>query len=353
MAILNFLSFRNVGFIRNSQKFTRATFVSTAVPQHNYPRHVRIVEVGPRDGLQNEKTVVPTNVKINFINMLAEAGLKTIEVTSFVSPKWVPQMADHTEVLQGITKYPGVSYPTLVPNMKGLKAAMEAGVEEIAVFASASESFSQKNINCSIEESIQRFSEVTKFAVKSGIRVRGYVSCVCGCPYQGAVKPEEVARVASALRSMGCYEISLGDTIGVGTPGSVRALLTLLLEANGDGTQEGKFSPSELAVHFHNTYGQALPNVLTALEFGIKVVDASTGGLGGCPYARGASGNVATEDLVYMLEGMGVSTGVNLPKLLEAAYYISSAIGRPPASHVAKAMAPPSIGLRLREDSHL
>ncbi|XP_071441537.1 hydroxymethylglutaryl-CoA lyase, mitochondrial isoform X2 [Hetaerina americana] len=324
---------------------------TSAITQPIYPHHVRIVEVGPRDGLQNEKTVVPTSVKIQFINMLAEAGLKTIEVTSFVSPKWVPQMADHHEVLSGITKYPGVSYPTLVPNMKGLKAAMEAGVEEIAVFGSASEAFSQKNINCSIEESLERFATVADFAIKSGIRVRGYVSCVCGCPYQGAVAPEDVARVAIALRKMGCYEISLGDTIGVGTPGSVRKLLSHLL--NPEDSPDAKFSPSELAVHFHNTYGQALPNVLTALEFGVKVVDASTGGLGGCPYAKGASGNVATEDLVYMLEGMGISTGVNLEKLLEAANFISSAIGRPPASNVARAMAPPAGGLRIKGDSHL
>ncbi|XP_046383426.1 hydroxymethylglutaryl-CoA lyase, mitochondrial isoform X2 [Ischnura elegans] len=324
---------------------------STVIPHPIFPRHVRIVEVGPRDGLQNEKTVVPTNVKIQFINMLAEAGLKTIEVTSFVSPKWVPQMADHKEVLGGITKHPGVSYPTLVPNMKGLQAAIDAGVEEIAVFGSASEAFSQKNINCSIDESLERFATVAHFAIRSGIRVRGYVSCVCGCPYQGAVAPEDVARVAIALRKMGCYEISLGDTIGVGTPGSVRRLLTHLLNPDG-GSHEHKFSPSELAVHFHNTYGQALPNVLTALEFGVQVVDSSTGGLGGCPYAKGASGNVATEDLVYMLEGMGISTGVNLEKLLEAANFISAAIGRPPASNVARAMAPPAGGLKIK-DSHL
>ncbi|KAG8238748.1 hypothetical protein J437_LFUL018576 [Ladona fulva] len=243
-------------------------------------------------------------------------------------------MADHSEVLRGIRKYPGVSYPTLVPNMTGLKAAIEAGAEEIAVFASASEAFSHKNINCSIEESIRRFKEVTEHAIKSGMRVRGYISCVCGCPYQGAVKPEEVVRVASLLRKLGCYEISLGDTIGVGTPGSVRSLLNILLDPTAERNADEKFSSSELA-------------------FGIKVIDSSAGGLGGCPYARGASGNVATEDLVYMLEGMGVSTGVNLPKLLEAVHFIHGVIGRPPVSHVAQVMAPPSVGLRLKEDSHL
>ncbi|KAL1115863.1 hypothetical protein AAG570_006152, partial [Ranatra chinensis] len=294
------------------------------------PRKVRIVEVGPRDGLQNEPTNVPTPVKVELIERLANAGLRNIEVTSFVSPKWVPQMGDHKEVMQSIPRRPDVTYSVLVPNIKGLEAAIASGAKEIAVFGSASEAFSQKNINCSIEESITRFREVARAAIDRGLRVRGYVSCVCGCPYEGRVPPARVASVAKSLYDAGCYEISLGDTIGVGTPGSMAAMLDEVV----------KVVPVErLAVHCHDTYGQALPNILVALQKGISVVDSSVAGLGGCPYARGASGNVSTEDLVYMLNGMGVQTGVDLDKLLEAGRFICGALGRSNESKVGRAMS--------------
>jgi len=290
---------------------------------------VKIVEVGPRDGLQNEKQVVATSTKIKFINKLSATGLSTIEATSFVSPKWVPQMADHTEVLIGITKYPNVSYPVLTPNLLGLKSAIKAGAQEIAIFGASSESFSRKNINCSIKESVQRFSEVAAEAKKKNIRVRGYVSCVCGCPYEGAVSPKAVAQVAEQLFNLGCYEISLGDTIGVGTPGSISKMLKEVVHC----------VPIEsLALHCHDTYGQALANILTGLEMGVKVVDSSVGGLGGCPYAKGASGNVATEEIVYMLQGLGVETGVDLEKLIEAGQYISIALSRTTQSKVSRAL---------------
>ncbi|XP_049803583.1 hydroxymethylglutaryl-CoA lyase, mitochondrial isoform X1 [Schistocerca nitens] len=295
-----------------------------------YPRSVRVVEVGPRDGLQNEPQIVPTEVKIEFINRLSSAGFKTIEVTSFVSPKWVPQMADHKEVLKGIKKWENVSYPVLVPNLKGLNAAIEAGAKEVAVFGAASETFSKKNINCSISESQQRFKEVITEALNNGIKVRGYVSCVCGCPYEGKIQPEAVAKMAAALYEYGCYEISLGDTIGVGTPGSMRTMLEEVM----------KHVPvKSLAVHCHDTYGQALANVLTSLECGVTVVDSSASGLGGCPYAKGASGNVATEDLVYMLHGMGIETGIDMEKLLEASEFIANSLKRPTGSKVCQALS--------------
>jgi len=294
------------------------------------PNHVRIVEVGPRDGLQNEPKSVPTAVKVELIERLADAGLPAVEATAFVSPKWVPQMADHSEVLKTLRRKPGVSYPVLVPNMRGFEAAVAAGAEEIAVFGAASETFSRKNINASIAESLERFAPVAEAARAKGIRVRGYISCVVGCPYEGAVKPEAVAEVAKRLDAMGCYEISLGDTIGVGTPGKVKRMLETV----------ARTVPVErLAVHLHDTYGQALANLYAALELGVATADSSVAGLGGCPYAKGASGNVATEDVVYLLDGLGIETGVDLAKVYDAGRFICDALGREPASKVAKALA--------------
>ncbi|XP_037551469.1 hydroxymethylglutaryl-CoA lyase, mitochondrial [Nematolebias whitei] len=296
---------------------------------HSLPEKVKIVEVGPRDGLQNEKTVVPTETKINLINMLSESGLPVIEATSFVSPKWVPQMADQVEVMKGISKKPGVSYPVLTPNLKGFQAAVKAGASEVAIFGAASELFSKKNINCSVEESLQRFDDVMKAAKEAAVPVRGYISCVVGCPYEGKVAPEKVAYVAKRLYSMGCYEVSLGDTIGVGTPGS----MTEMLEAVSK-----EVPVSALAVHCHDTYGQALANILVALQMGVSVVDSSVAGLGGCPYAQGASGNVATEDVVYMLHGLGIQTGVDLQKLMDAGAFICRSLNRKTSSKVAQAI---------------
>jgi isopropylmalate/homocitrate/citramalate synthase len=294
------------------------------------PKRVRIVEVGPRDGLQNEPKSVPTAVKVELIERLADAGLPAVEATAFVSPKWVPQMADHSEVLKTLRRKPGVSYPVLVPNMKGFEAAVAAGAEEIAVFGAASETFSRKNINASIAESLERFAPVAEAARAKGIRVRGYISCVVGCPYEGAVKPDAVAEVAKRLDAMGCYEISLGDTIGVGTPGKVKRMLETVARA---------VPVERLAVHLHDTYGQALANLYAALELGVATADSSVAGLGGCPYAKGASGNVATEDVVYLLDGLGVETGVDLAKVYDAGRFICDALGREPASKVAKALA--------------
>jgi len=291
---------------------------------------IRIVEVGPRDGLQNEKTIIPTATKITLIDRLAEAGLETIEAGSFVSPKWVPQMAGTAEVLAGIHRRPGVRYPVLVPNMKGLEAAIEAGVDEVAVFGAASESFSQKNINCSIAESLDRFRPVVDAAKARGIRVRGYVSCVLGCPYEGAVDPGRVAWAAAELMAMGCYEVSLGDTIGVGTPTAARDLIRRV---------SGDVPVASLAVHFHDTYGQALANILACLEAGVRVVDSSVAGLGGCPYAKGASGNVATEDVLYMLDGMGFETGADLGRVAATGEWISAELKRANASKVGLALA--------------
>jgi len=294
-----------------------------------YPKYVKIVEVGPRDGLQNEKQIVQTNVKIELINRLSKTGLPVIEATSFVSPKWVPQMADCKEVLSGITKQPNVNYPVLTPNVKGYLAAMAAGAKDIAIFSSASESFSQKNINCSIDESIERYKEVTSFAKQQNIPIRGYISCVLGCPYDGKISPEQVLKVAYQLYSLGCYEISLGDTIGVGDPGATVKMLNAVLQ---------KIPKEKLAVHFHDTYGQALANIHAALLLGIAVVDSSVAGLGGCPYAKGATGNVATEDVLYMLNGLGIRTGVNLDAVIDVGNYICNEIGRSQSSRAAIAI---------------
>ncbi|MBX6370032.1 MAG: hydroxymethylglutaryl-CoA lyase [Rhodospirillales bacterium] len=294
------------------------------------PREVRMVEVGPRDGLQNEKQTVPTEVKVRLIEMLADAGLTTIEAGSFVSPKWVPQMADTAAVMAAVPRRSGVSYPVLVPNMKGLEGALASGATEIAVFGAASETFSQKNINCSIAESLERFAPVVAAAREAGLKVRGYISTVIDCPYEGAVAPSAVADIARRLLRMGCYEISLGDTIGTATPGRMQLLLDEVV----------KVVPVErLAVHCHDTYGQALVNIYAALEKGVAVVDSSVAGLGGCPYAKGATGNVASEDVLYMLNGLGLRTGVDLDKLAAAGRYISGVLGRPPASKAAQALA--------------
>ncbi|XP_026164725.1 3-hydroxy-3-methylglutaryl-CoA lyase, cytoplasmic isoform X2 [Mastacembelus armatus] len=295
---------------------------------HQYPEFVKIVEVGPRDGLQNEKEIVPTGVKIQLIDMLSGTGLSVIEATSFVSSKWVPQMADHSDVLRGIQRAPRVQYPVLTPNMQGLQDAVAAGATEVAVFGSASETFSKKNINCSIDESMLRFEEVINTAKEQQIPVRGYVSCALGCPHEGHIEPSKVAEVAKQLYDMGCYEISLGDTIGVGTPGSMFKMLQSVMK---------EVPASALAVHCHDTYGQALPNILTALQMGVSVVDSAVAGLGGCPYAQGSSGNVSTEDVLYMLHGMGIETGVNLAKVIEVGDFICSALCRKTNSKVAQA----------------
>lgn len=295
---------------------------------NQFPKAVRIVEVGPRDGLQNE-TAVPLSAKIALVNALADAGLATIETGSFVSPKWVPQMADSAAVFAGINRKAGVRYSALTPNLQGYQAAIAAKADEVAIFAAASEAFSQKNINCSISESLERFAPVMAQAKADGIAVRGYVSCVVGCPYQGDVEPAEVARVAKALLDMGCYEISLGDTIGVGTPIKVLAMLDAVLAV---------VPVAQLAVHFHDTYGQALTNIYAALSRGITVIDSAVAGLGGCPYAVGASGNVATEDVVYLLTGLGISHGVELQSLARAGAAIASALGKTSSSKVGLAL---------------
>ncbi len=296
------------------------------------PARVRLVEVGPRDGLQNEPGQVPTAVKVELISRLADAGVGVIEAGSFVSPKWVPRMADTAEVFAAVKDRPGVAFPVLVPNMKGMEAALAAGAREVAVFAAASETFSQKNINCTIAESLERFAPVIAAAGANGVRVRGYVSCVLGCPYEGAVAPAKVAEVAARLFAMGCYEISLGDTIGIGTPGQARAMVAAVAE---------RVPMTALAAHFHDTYGQALANLLAVLEQGVAVVDSSVAGLGGCPYAKGASGNVASEDVVYMLHGLGIETGIDLDRLIAAGCYISQALGRATGSKVARARGCP------------
>ncbi len=292
------------------------------------PRRVRIVEVGPRDGLQNEKAIIPAATKVELINRLSRTGLRTIEATSFVSPKWVPQLADAAEVFAAIEKRPGVRYPVLVPNEQGYDRAHAAGAREVAVFSAASEMFNRKNINASIDESIERFLPVMEKARADGVAVRGYVSTVLGCPYQGEVPLRDVVRVASRMHAMGCYEISLGDTIGIGTPGKARDMLHAVA---------GDVPIEALAVHFHDTRGQALANVLACLEEGVAVVDSSVSGTGGCPYAKGATGNVASEDVVYMLEGMGIDTGIDLPALIETGLWLSSQLGHETASKVARA----------------
>ncbi|MCW8948317.1 MAG: hydroxymethylglutaryl-CoA lyase, partial [Sedimenticola sp.] len=294
------------------------------------PERVKIVEVGPRDGLQNEAAPVPVEVKLGLIDRLEKAGVSVIEAGSFVSPKWVPQMASSAELFQLIDQKPGVSYPMLVPNLKGLESALSVGVKEIAIFAAASESFTQKNINCSIEESIARYSDVMAQAKQHGLLVRGYVSCVLGCPYEGEIAPERVADVARHLYEMGCYEISLGDTVGVGTPIKAQRMIDAVAET---------VPVEKLAAHFHDTYGQALANLFAVLQRGVSIIDSSVSGLGGCPYAKGASGNVATEDILYMLNGLGIQTGIDMEKLLQAGDYISRYLQRDPASKVARALS--------------
>ena len=295
----------------------------------NLPRNVKLVEVGPRDGLQNEPTPVPAAVKIELIHRLQDAGLSVIEATAFVSPKWVPQMADAAQVMAGIRRKPGVAYPVLVPNRKGLDAAIAAGAEEVVVFGAATDSFSRRNTNCSIAEGLARFSEVCVEARARGLKVRGDISVCLGCPYEGEVDPAAVARVARELDAMGCYEITIADTIGVGTPGRTRAVFEAV----------GEFIPlARLAGHFHDTYGQALANTYAALELGVAAFDSAVAGLGGCPYARGATGNVATEDVVYLLDGLGIETGVDMTKLRSAGRFISDHLQRPSMSRVARAL---------------
>ena len=295
------------------------------------PTRVRIVEVGPRDGLQNEKTMVSTADKIELIDRLSATGLQTIEATSFVSPKWVPQMSDAAEVYAGIDQRPGIAYPVLVPNLQGYERARSVGVAEIAVFTAASEAFNQRNINASIDESLQRFIPVIDAARADGVKVRGYVSTVLGCPYQGEVPLSDVVRVARELHALGCYEISLGDTIGIGTPAKARAMLRAVAE----------WVPMDaLAIHFHDTYGQALANILACLEEGVAVVDAAVAGTGGCPYAQGASGNVASEDVAYMLDGMGIETGIDLARLVETGLWLARKMGRETGSKAGRALKP-------------
>jgi hydroxymethylglutaryl-CoA lyase len=291
---------------------------------------VRIVEVGPRDGLQNEKTIIATADKIELIDRLSQTGLRSIEATSFVSPKWIPQLADAAEVFAAIDRKPGISYPVLVPNEKGYDRAREVGAQEVAVFTAASEAFNQKNINASIDESIERFRPVLERARADGVKVRGYVSTVLGCPYQGKVPVADVVRVAARLHALGCYEISLGDTIGVGTPHQARAMLKAVAS---------EVPMPALAVHFHDTYGQALANILACLEEGVAVVDSAVSGTGGCPYAKGASGNVASEDVVYLLHGLGIETGIDLDRLSETGLWLSALLGRDTGSKVARALS--------------
>lgn len=294
------------------------------------PNNVTMVEVGPRDGLQNEPAQVPTAVKIELIDRLAAAGLKTIEAGSFVSPKQVPRMADTAEVLAGIARRKGVRYVALTPNKRGVDAALKAKADEVAIFTAASETFSRKNTNCSIDESFDRFGPVVRAAKAAGVPVRGYVSCALGCPYEGPVAPAKVALVAGKLLALGCHEISLGDTIGIGTPAKAQAMVDAVA---------AQVPVNKLAAHFHDTYGQALANILAVLERGVAVVDSSVAGLGGCPFARGATGNVASEDVLFMLDGLGIRTGVDLQKLAAAGRYICDALGRAPASKASRALA--------------
>jgi isopropylmalate/homocitrate/citramalate synthase len=294
------------------------------------PKEARLVEVAPRDGLQNEAGTVPAAVKIALIERLADAGVTTIEAGSFVSPKWVPQMADTAEVLAGLKRRPGVSYAVLVPNMRGYEAARRANVGEVAIFAAASESFSRRNINCSIEESIARFQPVAEAARRDGVKLRGYVSCVIDCPYEGAVAAGAVADVAERLLALGCYEVSLGDTIGTGTAGRVEAMIDAVA---------ARVPVEKLAAHFHDTYGQAVANILAALGKGVAVIDSSVTGLGGCPFAPGAAGNVASEDVVYLLDGLGITTGIDLKELAAAGRFIARQLGREPSSKAARALA--------------
>ncbi|QFT85430.1 Hydroxymethylglutaryl-CoA lyase YngG [Halomonas sp. THAF12] len=295
-----------------------------------FPTHVRLVEVGPRDGLQNEPEAIDTGTKLALIDRLGAAGITHIEAASFVSPKWVPQMADHREVMHGLRRHQGVTYSALTPNLKGLETALECGVDEVAVFGAASEAFSRKNINCSVAESLERFAPVLERAREANVRVRGYVSCVLGCPYEGEIAPARVAEVSKALFDMGCYEVSLGDTIGTGTPLKAKRMLEAVAR---------EVPIERLGAHFHDTYGQALANLYAVLEEGIAVIDSSVAGLGGCPYAKGASGNVASEDVVYLLNGLGIEHGVDLEKLAATGSWITRAIDRPNRSKAGVALA--------------
>jgi hydroxymethylglutaryl-CoA lyase len=294
------------------------------------PKHVKLVEVGPRDGLQNESQMVQSDIKIQFVNQLSETGLSTIEVTSFVSPKWIPQLSDHFEVFSQINKKKGVNYSALTPNLKGLQRAIEAGAREVAIFIATSETFSQKNINCSIAESIRHSQEILEHALKASMKVRGYISCTLGCPYEGKINPEKVSELAKELYQMGCYEISLGDTIGVGIPTTAKQLIETVAE---------NVPLEHIAVHFHDTFGMAIANIMAALEQGISVIDSAVAGLGGCPYAKGASGNVASEDVVYLLHGLNIETGIDLAKLCQAGIFISNYLNRATQSKTAKAYA--------------
>ncbi|WP_027967489.1 hydroxymethylglutaryl-CoA lyase [Halomonas halocynthiae] len=295
-----------------------------------FPQQVRLVEVGPRDGLQNEPDPIATETKLELIERLSAAGIRHIEAASFVSPKWVPQMADHHDVITGLKRRDGVTYSALTPNLKGLEAALACGVEEVAVFGAASESFSQKNINCSVNESLERFAPVLERARQANVRVRGYVSCVLGCPYEGEIAPAKVAEVAKALYDMGCYEVSLGDTIGTGTPLAAKRMIDAVAR---------EIPIDKLAAHFHDTYGQALANLYAVLEQGVAVIDSSVAGLGGCPYAKGASGNAASEDVVYMLNGLGIDTGIDLNALAATGNWITHTISRPNRSKTSVALA--------------
>jgi len=310
-------------------------FEEGVMPLMLTPSKVKIVEVGPRDGLQNEEQTIPTSVKLELIERLVAAGLRSIEVAAFVSPAWVPQMADHGAVVRGLKPHSNVSYSVLTPNLRGFEAAVEAGAREVAVFASASEGFSRRNINCSIAESLRRFEPVLKAAHAANVKVRGYVSCVLGCPYEGEVRPEAVTDVAKAMIAMGCYEISLGDTIGVGVPDSVRKLIDDVASA---------IPLKALSGHFHDTYGMAVLNVFTALEAGLRIFDSSVGGLGGCPYAKGASGNVATEDLVWLFDRLGIETGISLDRTVDCAAWIAGVLQRKPGSRVAKTLVATKLG---------
>lgn len=299
------------------------------MPTASYPSRVKLVDVGPRDGLQNEKSPVPAAVKIELVHRLQDAGLREVEVTSFVSPKWVPQMADNAEVMAGIQRKPGVRYSVLTPNLKGFEAALASRPDEVVVFGAASEAFSQKNINCSIAESIERFAPVVEAARAAGIYVRGAISCAVGCPYEGEVAPERVAYVAQLMKQIGVQHVGVADTIGVGTPLKVQRAIEAALQ---------HYALDDVSGHFHDTYGQALANTLAALALGVWQFDTSVAGLGGCPYAKGATGNVATEDVVYMLHGMGIETGINLDKLIDAGVYISDFLGRKTQSRAATAI---------------
>lgn len=291
--------------------------------------HVRIVEMGPRDGLQNESRAVPLATKLALIERLAAAGLQAIEATAFVSPKWVPQMADHAELMGTLARHPGVTYPVLTPNLKGYEAAVAAGADHVAIFVAATESFSQRNTNCSVAEAMSRFEPIMARAAQDGVKVRGYVSCVVGCPYEGAVDPQQVALLAEQLMTLGCYEVSLGDTIGVGTPASVQRLLDAVTS---------RVPMAQLAGHFHDTYGMGVANVHASYQLGLRCFDSSVAGLGGCPYAKGATGNVATEDLVYLFDGLGVHTGIDLAALVNVGDWISRALDRPNASRAGRAL---------------